>query len=88
MIVIIYVDDLIILTNNLINKLKSSLEHEFKMNDIGELHFFLGVHFKRNRRTRAITIYQKSYMKIILDQFGMGNPIRIPFNAKTSLLKL
>ena len=59
MIVIIYVDELIILPRNvdMINELKSSLEHKFVMNDLGELHFFLGVHFKRDRRMHTITMH-------------------------------
>ena len=41
-IITIYVDDLIILASNvdMINELKFSLEHSFKMNDLGELYFF------------------------------------------------
>ena len=59
MIVIIYVYDLIILANNvyMINELKASLERKFEMSDLGELHFFLGVHFERDRRLQTITMY-------------------------------
>ena len=68
-IVIIYVDDLIILASNVdtINELKSSLEREFKMRDLSELHFFIGVHFERDRRTRTITMHQRNYIKTILE---------------------
>ena len=91
-IVIIYVDDLIILASNVdtINDLKSNLEREFEMSDLGKLHYFLGVHFERDRRMRIITIHQQSYIKTILEQFGMGDcrPIATPLNTKTSLSKL
>ena len=59
MIINIYVDKLIILASNvdMINKLKSSLERKFDMSDLGELHFFLGVHFERDRRMRTIIMH-------------------------------
>ena len=66
------VDELIILASNMdmINELKSSLEHEFEMSNLGELHAFLEVHFERDRGTCTITMKQQSYIKGILEQFG------------------
>ena len=60
MIVITYVDNLIILASNvdMINELKASLEWEFKMSDLNELHFFLGVHFEKDGRSRTIIMHQ------------------------------
>ena len=91
-IVIIYVDDLIILASDvdMINELKASLEREFEMSDLGELHFFLGVHFERDRRSRTITMHQRSYIETILERFGMADckPIATPLDAKTPLPKL
>jgi hypothetical protein len=59
------------------------------MSDLGELHFFIGVHFKRDRKTRTITMHQQRYIEIILEQFGMADfkPIATPLDAKTSLVK-
>ena len=92
MIVIIYVDDLVILSSDvdMINELKACLECQFKMSDLGELHFFLGVLFERNRRSRTITMHQRSYIESVLERFGMADckPIATPLNAKTSLPKL
>ena len=74
----------------MINKLKSSLEHEFRISDLSKLHFFLGAHFERDRRTRIISMHQQSYIKTILEQFGTGDckPIATLLNTKTSLSKL
>ena len=92
MIVIIYVDDLVILSSDveMIIELKVSLERKFEMSDLGELHFFLGVHFREGWRSRTITIHQRSYIESILERFGMVDckPIATPLNAKTSLPKL
>ena len=92
MIVIIYIDDLLIWASNVdvINDLKSSLQSKFEMSDLAELHFFLGVHFERDRRSRTITIHQRSYIETILERFGMADckPIATRLDAKTSLVKL
>jgi hypothetical protein len=90
-IVIIYVDDLIILASNVdvINKLKASLESEFEMSDLDELHFFIGIHFKRDIETRTITMHQRNYIETILERFDMADckPITTLLDAKTSLVK-
>jgi hypothetical protein len=92
MIVIIYVDDLIILASNvdMINELKASLERKFEMSDLGELYFFLKVHFERDRKSRTITMHQQSYIESVLERFGMADckPIGTPLDSKTSLAKL
>jgi len=58
LIVIIYVDDLIILASNvsILKWLKSRLEDEFEMSDLGGLHYCLGVEFERDRANRTITM--------------------------------
>ena len=88
-IVLKYIYDLIVLAinSNMINELKFSLKCKFEMSDLSKFHFFLKVHFERYRRTRIITMHQRNYIKIILEQFGMGNfkPIETLFNAKTLL---
>jgi len=58
LIVIIYVDDLIILASNVstLKWLKSRLEVEFEMSDLGELHYCLGLEFERDRANCTITM--------------------------------
>src|SRR5579875_989961 len=92
MIVIIYVDDLIILAsdNTVLGWLKSKLEMEFEMSDLGPLEFCLGVAFERNRSARTITMSQSKYIKEVLKRFNMEEckPISTPLDVKGSLLKL
>lgn len=87
-IVIIYVDNLIIFTNNsdIMNELKSSLEHEFEMSGLGKLQFFLGIYFERDRGT----IHQRSYIESILEGVGVKDckHIKTRLDIKTSLTKL
>jgi len=73
LIVIIYVDDVIILASNvtILKWLKSRLEDEFEMNDLGELHYCLGVEFKKDRANRTITMSQSKYIEEVLKRFNM-----------------
>jgi hypothetical protein len=59
-VVIVYVDDLIILSNTKAKLawLKKELEREFEMSDLGELHYCLGVEFTRSRESKTITLNQ------------------------------
>ena len=92
LIVIIYVDDLIILASDMdmMKGLKFKLEEEYDMSDLGELHFFLGVHIERDRAARTITMHQRSYIEEVLKQFGMEDckPISTPLDVKAQLVKL
>jgi hypothetical protein len=92
MAVVIYVDDLIMLASDMtmMNELKSKLEEEYDMSDLGELHFFLGVHIERDRAARTITMHQGSYIEGVLKRFGMEDckPVGTPLDPKAALVKL
>lgn len=51
-IILVYVDDLLITRNSkvLIQEAKDILHHNFKMKDLGELRYFLGIEFTRSKR--------------------------------------
>jgi hypothetical protein len=74
LIVIIYVDDLIILASNvsILKWLKSRLENEFEMSDLGELHYCLRVEFERDRANCTITMRQSKYIEEVLKGFNMN----------------
>jgi hypothetical protein len=92
MAVVIYVDDVILLVSGMLmmRKLKGSLEEKYDMSDLGELHFFIGVHFERDRAALTITMHQRSYIESVLQRFGMEDckPIGTPLDAKAPLVKL
>jgi Reverse transcriptase (RNA-dependent DNA polymerase) len=92
LLVLLYVDDLIILAS-LFAKLawlKSKLNVEFEMTDLGELKYCLGVEFERDRKARTITMSQKKYIEEVLKRFNMEEckPIGTPLDVNVKLLKL
>lgn len=86
----IYVDDIIIATNNdqKMNDLKSNLSSIFEMKDLGAVNYCLGIQFTQNLRDGKITLCQKTFIKKILEKFGMENckPIRTPLDANEKLI--
>jgi transposase InsO family protein len=92
LIVLIYVDDLIILASLLakLSWLKSKLNEEFDMSDLGELKYCLGVEFVRDRVARTISMSQKKYLEEVLKRFNMEEckPIGTPLDVNVKLLKL
>lgn len=73
LIVAVYVDDLLILSSNKKDKqrLKNELKQTFRMKDLGEAHHILGMRILRDRQKGIITLDQSTYIKKMLDHFGM-----------------
>ena len=65
LILAVYVDDLIVATNNhkLFDYLKENLVKKFEMRDLGKLNFCLGLQFYQNDETKEIKISQEKYIK-------------------------
>lgn len=89
LIVAVYVDDLMIFSNNLRmkNELKTELSSKFKMKDIGEAKSILGMRVTRNNG--SISIDQSKYIQEILEKFNMDdcNPISTPSDVNQKLSK-
>ena len=70
-VIILYVDDLVIGGEHLvdINKVKSLLSNKFEMTDMKELHYFLGIEVIRT--PAGIMISQRHYILNLLYKFGM-----------------
>ncbi len=72
-IVAVYVDDLIIISNNLeeIEVFKKGIKKLYNVKDLGELSLILGMRWKRNHGERKSTLKQTDYIQEILKKFGM-----------------
>ena len=91
LIVAVYVDDLLILANNVktIDQIKEELSQKFEMTDLGEAHYCLGIQIIRDRQKGIIEINQAKYIEDVLKRFGMENskPVATPMQTGTKLSK-
>lgn len=87
LIVAIYVDDLIILSNdvNLENKLKRQLCSSFQMKDLGQVASILGMRITQN--DNSIAIDQSQYICEVIERFGMSDakPISSPLDVNQKI---
>ncbi|KAL8138353.1 hypothetical protein V2J09_004354 [Rumex salicifolius] len=70
---LVYVDDIILTASSqlLIHSITTALHNEFKMTDLGPLHYFLGVAVHRN--SAGMVLSQEKYAHEILEKAGMAN---------------
>lgn len=86
--ILVWIDDMIIAgAPEVVNGNKSMLEKNFKMDDRGELHWFLGMRILRSGD--KITVDQEKYIENVLDQFNMSNckPVATPGEVNLKLAK-
>ena len=88
----VYVDDIIPVSNDIamLNAEKASLCRRFEMVDKGEGHHVLGMSIKRDRKAKTLFISQQSYLKSILQRFGMEDckSVSTPMEPGAKLEKL
>ena len=72
---------------SVLNELKSRLSSTFKVGDLGEVRWSLGLEIMRDHPRRTITLSQEHYTLNILGRFNMLNsrPISTPMAARIKL---
>lgn len=75
MILLLYVDDILITSNQAIEirKVKVELNKEFEMNDLGAAKRILAIEVERNRKDKTVYLSRELYLKKFLDKFGLWN---------------
>jgi Reverse transcriptase (RNA-dependent DNA polymerase) len=85
---IIFVEDILVLTESMKARLrvKKQLSKMYTVQDIGEAEYLLGV--KIERRSSTVKLMQTSYVKSILDRFGIleFKPAQMPMSNPVSLM--
>ncbi|XP_031120268.1 uncharacterized protein LOC116023408 [Ipomoea triloba] len=80
---LVYVDDILVIVNDpkLVNDLLLKLSTAFKIRDLGEPGFFLGIEMVKNGN--AINLSQQRYMTDILKRAGMAEckPLATPIST-------
>ncbi|CAK9796582.1 Copia protein [Anthophora quadrimaculata] len=88
--VVLYVDDLVIATANIetMTNFKNYLMNKFKMTDLSDIKFFLGI--KVDREDDKITLDQTAYINTVLKNFNMYecNPVSTPLPSKLNYVAL
>lgn len=90
-IVAVYVDDLILLSESeeSMKMLKEDLEAKFRMKDMGELHYCLGINVEIDSKEGSLQIHQRLYIQNILKKYGLMNvnPVLTPADMSVKLKK-
>ena len=88
----IYVDDILILSNNaaLSNKEKELLSQRFEIVDQGEVHHILGMSIKRHRKNHILSIIQPNYLEGVLKRLNMLDckPVSTPLEPGKKFQRL
>ena len=88
-IIAVYVDDLILIaeTQEEMQQMKQSLSDTFKMKDLGELHYCLGVNVHMN--DNGIFLCQSQYIQRLLEKYGLSeaNTVSTPMDSNVKLVK-
>jgi hypothetical protein len=84
---LLYVDDIILTasSHHLLQHIIGSLQQEFAMTDLGNLHYFLGVSAKRS--SSGLFLSQAKYAAEVLDKANMSscNPRQTPIEVHSKL---
>eukprot|EP00794_Sanderia_malayensis_P002751 gene2751-biopygen2271 len=92
MITALYVDDILLATNDsdMLETEKKAMSQRFEMEDQSEAHFCLGMAIICDRKRKNLRISQKSYLENVLRRFGMSEcrSIATPLEAEVNYSKL
>ncbi|XP_075112178.1 uncharacterized protein LOC142182120 [Nicotiana tabacum] len=82
--VLVYVDDLLVTGNSpsLILQTRNDLKLKFKIKDLGELNFFLGIEFARSKQ--GIVMSQRKYALELIVELGLGGAKPVGTSLETS----
>jgi hypothetical protein len=78
MIVAVYVDDLVLLSDKRpdLDKLKETLSSTFRMTDLGPLSYIVGMSVVRDRKMKTITLHQHAYLKRVLETIDVKGDLK------------
>lgn len=87
----VYVDDLILITESAesMKNLTDTLKKHYKMKDMGELSYILGISVVQDKDKNHVVLRQRQYIENILQKYGMdsANPVATPADTNVKLRK-
>ncbi|HVX00705.1 MAG TPA: reverse transcriptase domain-containing protein, partial [Candidatus Babeliaceae bacterium] len=91
MYICLFVDDLLMFSNSLIrlNILKKKLSSLYKMKDLGEAEYILGMQIVRDRKKGILSICQSGYIRNLVQKYGLAEakPVYTPLDSGLKLSK-
>ena len=79
LLVVVHVDDLLVAgEKSRVDQLQSDLNKMVPINHLGELSWYLGCSFVRNRSRGLLSISQQAYIDKVIDRFGIEDSTMIP----------
>ena len=74
MFLILYVDDILLIGNDIsmLSSVKESFNGKFSMKDLGEAMYILGIKIYRDRSRRLLGLSQITYIDKVLKRFNMS----------------
>ena len=89
--VLVYVDDILVVAKNLadVQSVKDKLGEAFKITDLGEAKYFLGISLDRDRQARTLKMTQERLATELVGKYGMKDSKvkSIPISPSIRLLK-
>ena len=72
---VLYIDDILLLGENikLLTEVKDWLATQFKMKDLGNANYVLGIQILRDKKNRVLALSQATYIDKVLAHFSMEN---------------
>ena len=90
-IIAVYVDDLLVLTEtqDVMDETKAILCDRFKMKDMGQLHYCLGISIVQNKENSTVYLHQNQYIENMLKKFNMSDSkiVSTPTDINVKLCK-
>jgi hypothetical protein len=89
-IIVVYVDDLILITRDTksIEMLKEKLLARYKARDLGPVSYYLGIRVVRDRPNRSLKLSMEGYIDRVLNEYHLGDAPIAHSPLPTSALKL
>lgn len=88
-IILVYVDDILLTGDKLemIEDTKTALHKAFKIKDLGELKYLLGIEFARSQEGIGIVMHQRKYALELISDTGLSaaKPVATPMEVTTKL---
>ena len=73
MFLVLYVDNILLIGNDVGSSVKVWLSSQFDMKDLGEANFILGIKLWRDRNNKMLDLSQARYIDKVLERFSMQN---------------